>query len=206
LKINKKKKILLRFSLYLLKISHSSEVSYEDWIKCYVLFSKALYLDGKLDDALELLRGILDIFANIPLDDIKYLSEINKNNKISLKNNFFNFDFALSFYSKYHVYSKCEAIFKSVYKTREYKISREFNIRGSPNVINSQNNKEKNSRSTYEEEYYNDISDVYTENYSNKFNESSHPFNLFDSEKSLKKKCMNLSNDNSFIKISDNGK
>ena len=91
LKINKKSKSLIDFSFYLVKLSHNTEVLFEDWLKSYILYSKALFLDNKLNDALELLRGLLDIFANIPLDEIKYLSEINKNNKISLKNNFFDF-------------------------------------------------------------------------------------------------------------------
>jgi hypothetical protein len=147
LKINKKNKSLLQFSFYLIKIAHSAEVTYEDWLKSYILFSKALFLDGKLDDALEILRGLLDIFANIPLDEIKYLSEINKNNKISLKNNFFNFDYALSFYSKYHVYAKCEAIFRSTFKSRENKISRDFNLKGVSSKNTSQQTTEKFSKS-----------------------------------------------------------
>jgi hypothetical protein len=124
LKINKRYKSLIDFSFYLVKISHNSEVLFEDWLKSYILYSKALYLDNKLNDALELLRGLLDIFANIPLDEIKYLSEINKNNKISLKNNnFFDFDYVLSFYSKYHIYSKCEAIFTKRIKYLDNKIN-----------------------------------------------------------------------------------
>jgi hypothetical protein len=124
LKINKRYKSLIDFSFYLVKISHNSEVLFEDWLKSYILYSKALYLDDKLNDALELLRGLLDIFANIPLDEIKYLSEINKKNKISLKNNnFFDFDYVLSFYSKYHIYSKCEAIFTKRIKHLDNKIN-----------------------------------------------------------------------------------
>lgn len=206
LKINKRNKSLLQFSFYIIKIAHSAEVSYEDWLKAYILFSKALFLDGKLDDALELLRGLLDIFANIPLDDIKYLSEINKNNKISLKNNFFNFDFALSFYSKYHVHSKCEAIFSSTFKSREHKISRDFNLKGASSKNTIQQTTEKFSKSLNEEDYYNDISDdIYTENFSRHVNDGSPYVSPFDVEKSPNKKNLNLSN-NSYIDVSNNGK
>jgi len=202
LKINKRNRSLLNFSYYLVKIAHSAEVSYEDWLKSYILLSKALFLDGKLDDALELLRGLLDIFANIPLDDIKYLSEINKNNKISLKNNFFNFDYALSFYSKYHVYSKCEAIFKSRFKLRENKISWDLNLRGASSKNTSQITSEKFGKSLNEEENLNDISDdCYTENYSRRFDGS--PL-LRSPLKSQVKKNLNTSN-NSYIEISNNG-
>ena len=206
LKINKKNKSLLQFSFYLIKIAHSAEVTYEDWLKSYILFSKALFLDGKLDDALELLRGLLDIFANIPLDEIKYLSEINKNNKISLKNNFFNFDYALSFYSKYHVYTKCEAIFRSTLKSRDNKISRDFNLKGVSSKNTSQQTIEKFSKSLIEEEYYNDISDdIYSENYSKHANEGSLYISPFDFEKSPNKKNHDLTN-NSYVDIANNGK
>jgi len=64
------------------------------------------------EDAIDVLRNILDIFAYIALDEIKFLNEINKTNKISLTNVFVDFNHALNFYSKFHVYEKCEKIFR----------------------------------------------------------------------------------------------
>ena len=121
--MNKKFKLLIDFSFLMVKISHSSDVLYEDWLKCYILYSKALFLDNKFDEALELLRGLLDIFVNIPLDGIKYVSEINKKNKISLKNNFIDNENIMNFYSKYHIYTKCEAIFCTRLKKKDNKFN-----------------------------------------------------------------------------------
>jgi len=205
IKINRRYKSLLSFSYYLIKIAHNAEVTYEDWLKCYVLYSKALFLDGKLDDALELLRSLLDIFANIPLDEIKYLTEINKNNKISLKNNFFNFDSALAFYSKYHVYSKCEGLFKSSFKSRDNKISRDFNIIGASRKNTYEQNNDKCAKSLNQDDLNYDISDdIYSENYSKYFNDESSyvkPFNLGKSPG----KIVNLTDNNSYIDVSNNG-
>lgn len=112
----KEYKVLLNFSYFMIKNSHSADVSYEEWIKSYILYAKALFLNERYDDSVELLRNMLDIFANIPLDNIKFLSEVHKSNKIFTTNNFVNFDYALSFYSKYHVYKKSEAIFHFNFK------------------------------------------------------------------------------------------
>jgi tetratricopeptide (TPR) repeat protein len=106
-------KTLLNFSYFMVKNAHDNEVTYEDWLNSYILYTKALFLNKRIDDAIELLRSLLDIFANIPIEEIKYLSEIYKSNKISITNNLFNFDKALGFYSKFHIYKKCEAIFLS---------------------------------------------------------------------------------------------
>jgi hypothetical protein len=114
-------KVLLNFSFFMIKNSHSTDVSYEDWIKSYILYAKALFLNERYDDSVELLRNMLDIFANIPLDHIKFLSEVHKSNKIFTTNNFVNFDYALSFYSKYHVYKKSEAIFQFNFKSKTNK-------------------------------------------------------------------------------------
>lgn len=206
LKLKKKKKSLLTFSFYIVKIAHSSEVTYEDWIKSYLLFSKALFLDNKLDDALELLRALLDIFANIPLDEIKYLAELNKNNKISSKNNFFNFDYVLSFYSKYHVYSKCEAIFNSIIKIRETKLSRDFNKNTifSSKISSKNNTSEKISKSLNEDYYNNNVSDMYS-NINFYRDESSSPtsspsqitpFDINLSPSKNSQNCNNYSNNN----------
>ena len=129
IKIKKNFRILLNFSYYTIKQSHDEEVSFQDWLKAYILFSKALILNNHFNEGLELLRSLLDIFSNIPLEEIKYLSEIHKSNRVSTTNNFVNFDNALNFYSKYHVYKKCEAIFHFNYKTKtgkqRYKINSE---------------------------------------------------------------------------------
>jgi len=81
------KKLLFAFSYFLIKISHSDEVNLNQWITAYILYSKALCFDGKLENALEILRSLIDIFPCFPLEDLKYIEEINKNNKISFKNN-----------------------------------------------------------------------------------------------------------------------
>jgi hypothetical protein len=111
LKSTKEYKLLLNFSYLIVKISHLNESSYSSWIKSYILYSKALYLNKKYEESITLLRNMLDIFANVPIEEVKFLSEINKTNKISSTNFFVNFDTALSFYSKYNVYKKSEGIF-----------------------------------------------------------------------------------------------
>ncbi len=117
----KEYKILLKSSLLMLKSSHSNEVNFSEWIKSYVLYAKALYLNARYEDSVELLRNLLDVFANIPLEEVKFLSEVNKNNRISMTNVFEYFEWALNFYSKYHVYKKSEAIFKANFTKKYFK-------------------------------------------------------------------------------------
>ena len=107
----------------MLKCSHSNEVNSSEWIKAYILYGQALFLNGKYEDAIELLRNLLDVFANIPIEEVKFLSEVNKNNKISLTNVFEYFEWALNFYSKNHVYEKSKAIFKFNFKRKKFKES-----------------------------------------------------------------------------------
>jgi hypothetical protein len=126
IKLKKDYKLLLSFSYFMIGISHDEEVTFDDWIKSYILYAKALFLNERKDDAIELLRSLLDIFSNIPLDEIKFLSEIHKSNKITTTNNLFNFDRAIRFYSKYHVYKKCEGIFLYHHKSRAHKTKISF--------------------------------------------------------------------------------
>lgn len=111
LKYSEETKLFLYYSFFMLKVSHSNEVSVSDFIKSYVLLSKALFLNSKFDEAVNLLRNLLDTFACIPIEDLKYLSEIYRLNNISLTNMFVNFDSSLKFFSKYHVYEKSKGIF-----------------------------------------------------------------------------------------------
>jgi hypothetical protein len=133
LKVKGDLRILLNFSYFMVRAAHNSEVTYEDWVKAYILYSKALSLTNKKEEASLLLRNLLDIFANIPLDEVKFLSEIHKANRVSTTNNFINFDYALSFYSKHHVYKKSEAIFHFNYKLKcgkeKFKISEEDKLK-----------------------------------------------------------------------------
>ena len=122
LKSLKENKVLLKFSFFMVKCSHSNEVNSSEWIKAYILYAQALFLNAKYEDAIELLRNLLDLFANIPIDEIKFLSEVNKNNKISLTNVFEYFEWALNFYSKNHVYEKSKAIFNFNFKKKFKKI------------------------------------------------------------------------------------
>jgi hypothetical protein len=126
LKYKKEYRMLLLFSHFMIKNAHDHEVTFGDWLKSYILYSNALYYNNRYDDAIELLRSLLDIFSNIPIEEIKYLTEIYKTNKVSTTNNLVNFDKALGFYNKYHVYKKCEAIFlfTSKFKGRHFS----FNI------------------------------------------------------------------------------
>jgi hypothetical protein len=106
------KKILLKYSYYLVKLSHNEEINFNDWLKAYLKYSKALFLNEKYDKSIMILINLLDIFSVIPLDELKFLQEINKKNKISFINNFINFDVLLKFFSKSQVYKKCESIFE----------------------------------------------------------------------------------------------
>lgn len=114
-------KLLLDFSYFMIKVSHQNEVGFNDWVQSYIYYAKALFLNNKSEDAITLLRNILDIFSIIPIDEVKFLSEVVKSNKISSTNVFINFDKALSFYSKYHVYQKNEAIFQLNYTAKKRK-------------------------------------------------------------------------------------
>lgn len=118
LKFSGEKKLLLFFSFYMVKISHLNEVSFQDWVKAYTLLSKALFLNELIDDSINILINLLDIFACIPLEDFKFLSEIYRQNNISLTNMFVNFDSSLKFFSKFHVYEKSRGVFLTLEKIR----------------------------------------------------------------------------------------
>lgn len=113
-----KDRILLKLSYFILKVAQSEEVPLTCWIKSWIIYAKSLYFNKKFEQATQVLISLLDIFANIPHEEIKFLSEINKDNKISITNVFVNFELALNFYSKFHVYRKCEDIFQDNYMKR----------------------------------------------------------------------------------------
>lgn len=106
-------KLLLDFSYFTIKVSHLNEVAFNDWTQSYVYYAKALYLNGKSEEAVNLLKNVLDVFSITPLEKVKLLSEIAKSNSIASSNVFENFDKALTFYSKYHVFQKNEEIFEN---------------------------------------------------------------------------------------------
>lgn len=118
LRILKENKVLLNFSYLMLKISHLNEVPFSQWTKSYILYAKALLLNLKSEEAITLLRNTLDIFVNIPLEEVKFLQEVSKSNKISSTNIFVNFDNALRFYSKYIIYEKNKGIFQFNFKKK----------------------------------------------------------------------------------------
>lgn len=140
LKYSKEKKLFLYFSFFMVKISHFNEISFTDWIKSYILLSKALFYNSMIDDAINLLRNLLDVFACIPIEDFKYLSEIYRINNISLTNMFVNFDSSLKFFSKYHVYDKSKGLFLMLSNLRK-KINPNEKIFFSKNYLNLLNEK-----------------------------------------------------------------
>lgn len=109
------KKLLLSFSFFIIKICHSDEISNNEWLKAYILYSKSLCIDNQLENSLEVLRSLMDLFPFYPIEDLKYIEEINKTNKISFKNNFLKHDLISNFFSRGHVYQKCEKIFNGNY-------------------------------------------------------------------------------------------
>lgn len=151
-------RILLNFSYFTIRRAHSIEVTFEDWIKSYILYAKALTFNKRYEEALELLRNLLDIFANIPLEEIKFLSEIHKNNKISSTNNFVNFDYALSFYSKYHVYSKSESIFHLNYRLKTGK-ERFKLVSGNSPIADKQASAKRQLKRTFASQSFNVFND-----------------------------------------------
>ena len=139
-------KLLLYFSHYALKIAHFHEVSFSDWIKCYVLYSKALKFNKKYDDAILTLINCLDLYAHIPLESLKYLSKIYCQNKISTTNYFSDFDKTLQFYSKYSVYKKNQPILErnKIMKIEEKSIHTDEKFDLIDEDVNKSTNKEQN--------------------------------------------------------------
>ncbi len=127
--------IILNLSLLAVKLTHSPEVKSDDWTQAYCLYAKALVINKKLNEALEVLRNMLDIFAIINNEEFKYLNEISKVNKKSATSHFVDLEFSLLFYSKYHVYSKCESIFMKNFKPRKAENIPKINI---PEPINEE--------------------------------------------------------------------
>jgi hypothetical protein len=101
----------LKFTHYLVKLAHNPNIKLSHWIKAYILYSKALYHNTRYRDAIQVLRNLLGVFFQIPLDEVRSLSEINKENRLQLTNVYLNYDCALEYYSSYTVYKKCEPIF-----------------------------------------------------------------------------------------------
>lgn len=113
-KILKKKnlQLLLKYSLFILKISHSEEVTYSEWVKSYLLLSKSLFYNKKYEQSIQVLISLLSCFTILPNENIKFLSKINKVNQISFTNVFENFESALAIFSKANIYKKCQEIFE----------------------------------------------------------------------------------------------
>jgi hypothetical protein len=109
-------KFLLKFSLFTIKTAHSNCVETQFLVRSYYNYSKALVLNNENDDAIKLLLILLDNYAPIKCDDIKFLKNIYKDNKITHKHGFQNFEEALKFYSKNHIVEKVEPIFKKYHR------------------------------------------------------------------------------------------
>ena len=125
LKFSDEKKLFLYYSYYMVKLSHSNEVSCSDWVKAYILLAKALFMNNLIDDAINLLRNLLDVFACIPIEDLKYLSEIYRMNNISITNMFVNYDTSLKYFSKFHVFEKSKGLFIMLGNLRKRKNPKE---------------------------------------------------------------------------------
>jgi len=97
--------LLAKFSYYLIKISHSEFVLFSDWLVSYKLYAKALFFNNMYEDAIHILMNTLDIFVTLPMDDIRYLNIISKNNNISMTNEFMN-NTAIGFFSKRRIFLK----------------------------------------------------------------------------------------------------
>ncbi len=119
IKLEEEYKFLLKFSLFTLKVAHSNSVELSYWINAYYNYSKALVLNNENEDAIKLLTMMLDNFASIKLDDIKYLNGIYKENKISHTHEFKTFDSGLKFYSKNYIFEKAESIFKKHHRFKK---------------------------------------------------------------------------------------
>jgi len=145
IKLEEDYKFLLKFSLYTLKIAHSNGVELNYWINAYYNYAKALVLNNENDDAIKLLIIMLDNFASIKLDDIKYLNSIYKENKINHTHDFKNFDHGLNFYSKNHIFDKAECVFKKHYK---FKKNEKKDKGNSDKILTSVDQSEKSDQNT----------------------------------------------------------
>ncbi len=149
--------ILLNYSYFLVKLAHNDDVCNSYWVKAYLKYSKALFLNEKYDKCISVLINLLDIFSVIPLEEIKFLNVVNIKNKISIVNNYENFDIILKFYSKVHVYKKCEEIFyenhinvESEYKSKDENSIDEYNE-------NSSRSRMSGTLSKYRNKFFDDI-------------------------------------------------
>jgi hypothetical protein len=96
----------------MIKIFQYDEVPLDVWINSYILYSKALFLSGKIDSSLELLGFCVDIFPFFPIEDLKYVGDIQKNKKNKFKSNIFDQEIFGSFYNRMNIFNKCSKIFK----------------------------------------------------------------------------------------------
>jgi hypothetical protein len=114
-------KILIKYAFFLLKNTLNDEVDSKSFIKALIYYSKSLFLNEKYEEAITILINSLDIFVNFSaIEEICFLNKINADNKIST-NVFVNFDKAIKFYSKFHVFKKSDEmrIFSNNFRKRK---------------------------------------------------------------------------------------
>lgn len=117
--------LLLKYSSLIVKLAHQDEVTTGNWTQSLIYYAKALALNGKHEEALELLRNLLDLYPNIPIDNLKYLNKVYQENKRFTTNFIPSTESALSLYSRYHVYKISEYLL--------HKTSRKSSTQGSIN-------------------------------------------------------------------------
>lgn len=105
--------VLLKYSFYLIKICSDAGIFFSYFVKAIFKYVKALFLAEKYDDCIQLLINLLDLYCFIPVDNLKFLSEVNKKNNIHPINNIVELDSLFNFFSKDKIYKKSEEIFNN---------------------------------------------------------------------------------------------
>jgi hypothetical protein len=87
--------------------------------------------------------------AYIPLEEAKYLNSVYYQNKISTTNFFVNFDKALQFFSRYHIYKKSMGIFNFNFNFKKSKKCDKFIFASSMSVYGDKLKKKPFLRSVF---------------------------------------------------------
>lgn len=105
----------------ILKIKEASNCSlYKEIFTAYMNIAKAMFKLKKNKEAFDILKCLLSLSAIYPIDDMKYLSLIYKENNISITNDVINSDFIQKHYDIDNIYQKCIEIIKKNYTKKEY--------------------------------------------------------------------------------------
>lgn len=118
----------------LLKIKlYSNCCQYEDLYSTYINLAKSLFKLKKVNDGMEVIKYLHNYSPIYPIEEMKFLPQINKSTNISVTNDAINTDFIVQYFNIDTLYYNTIEIFKKNYTKKEY----EYEVKIENNVFDS---------------------------------------------------------------------